>query len=209
MSVSVSVCNLEGKKVSDMSFEPCVSNVGVTSYSLAVRVLRNNSRSFNSSTKTRGEVAMSGKKPWKQKGTGRARASSAKSPLWRGGGVTFGPTSDRNPRLSLNKKVSKGVYGALFNQVSQASGISGVDWAGIGVSTGKAASFLKQQNLQQDRIVVFVSDLSSDFALSFRNLLGVQLCPYNEYNVVALSSQSWLFAQEDAVLFKEMVGKWL
>lgn len=81
----------------------------------AVRVSLANSRQGTSSTKTRGEVSGGGKKPWKQKGTGRARAGSTRSPIWRHGGITFGPRANRNWELKLNKKAKTK---ALFMSLS-------------------------------------------------------------------------------------------
>ena len=69
--------------------------------------LRANARKSIANTKTRGEVSGGGKKPWKQKGTGRARAGSSRSPIWVGGGITFGPTSERNFSVKINKKLKK------------------------------------------------------------------------------------------------------
>src|SRR5204862_1502835 len=81
----------------------------------AVRVQASNARKGLANTKTRGEVSGGGKKPWKQKGTGRARVGSIRSPIWRHGGITFGPTSDRNWELKMNKKAKTK---ALFMSLS-------------------------------------------------------------------------------------------
>lgn len=85
----------------------------------AVRVQQNNGRQGTSSTKTRGEVRGGGKKPWKQKGTGRARAGSTRSPIWRHGGVTFGPRANQNWELKMNKKAKSK---ALFMSLSDKAG---------------------------------------------------------------------------------------
>jgi large subunit ribosomal protein L4 len=83
----------------------------------AVRVQAANARKGLANTKRRSEVSGGGKKPWKQKGTGRARVGSIRSPLWRGGGITFGPTSDRNWGLKINKKAkSKALFMALSDK---------------------------------------------------------------------------------------------
>lgn len=69
-----------------------------------VWTILSNKRQAPAKSKKRGEVSGGGKKPWRQKGTGRARAGSTRSPIWRGGGITFGPTGDQNFNLSINKK---------------------------------------------------------------------------------------------------------
>jgi large subunit ribosomal protein L4 len=87
------IYNLEGKEVDTFNLNSSVFNGVVNSDAIyqAVNLYRANSRKGLASTKTRGEVSGGGKKPWKQKGTGRARVGSSRSPLWKHGGVTFGP----------------------------------------------------------------------------------------------------------------------
>lgn len=85
----------------------------------AVRMQMANSRQAIAHTKTRGEVRGGGKKPWKQKGTGNARAGSIRSPIWRHGGITFGPRSNRNYSLKMNQKQwRKALYMVLSDKAS-------------------------------------------------------------------------------------------
>lgn len=103
----VPVYNQEGQKVSEHQLSDAVFGVPVKPHVVAsvVEALRANSRRASAHTKHRGEVRGGGKKPWRQKGTGRARAGSIRSPLWRGGGVIFGPRNERNPSIKVNAKM--------------------------------------------------------------------------------------------------------
>jgi len=94
------------KKVKDLEINDSFFNLEVNDLlvSQVSDVLRSNLRKTISSTKTRSEVSGGGRKPWKQKGTGRARHGSNRSPIWVGGGITFGPNSERNFHKKINKK---------------------------------------------------------------------------------------------------------
>ncbi|MDP3899513.1 MAG: 50S ribosomal protein L4 [bacterium] len=105
----VKVYNLSGEVVSEHELNPAVFDVAVSEglvHQAAVTQMANNRQTL-AHTKDRSEVRGGGKKPWRQKGTGRARAGSSRSPIWKGGGVTFGPRSDRNYEKKMPDKMKK------------------------------------------------------------------------------------------------------
>jgi large subunit ribosomal protein L4 len=107
----------------------------------AVRIQQANARGGLANTKTRGEVSGGGKKPWKQKGTGRARVGSIRSPIWRHGGITFGPRSQRNWELKINKKAkTKALFMSLSDKAKDGKFIV-VD--GIKLDNAKTKDFVK------------------------------------------------------------------
>jgi large subunit ribosomal protein L4 len=105
----VKVYNIQGKEVGEVSLEQRIFGVVIKSQLVqqAVRTIMANRRVAIAHTKTKGEVRGGGKKPWKQKGTGRARHGSIRSPIWKGGGVTFGPRKDKNFSLKMNKSAKR------------------------------------------------------------------------------------------------------
>lgn len=108
-ALKVKIYNEEGNIVGEENLDPKIFGVIPNSSLLhqAVVAYQANTRVTLAHTKDRGEVAGGGKKPWRQKGTGRARHGSIRSPIWVGGGVTFGPTSDRNFKEKINKKMKR------------------------------------------------------------------------------------------------------
>ncbi|MFH0830854.1 MAG: 50S ribosomal protein L4 [Parcubacteria group bacterium] len=132
MKLTAPVFSMAGKKISTVELDSKVFGVSVTPELLrrAVVTQRANSRQVLAHTKTRAERRGGGRKPWKQKGTGRARHGSIRSPLWRKGGVTFGPRSNRNFSIKINRKERrKALLGALSltasrNQVVVLEGLS-------------------------------------------------------------------------------------
>ena len=120
----------------------------------AVTAIRNWMRAGTASTKGKGEVAGSNKKPWKQKGTGNARAGFRQSPVWRGGGVAHGP----KPRCydqKVNKKVMKLAFARAFSEKFKAGGVIVVDeFSFEAPKTKLMASFLKELGVDRTAIIV-------------------------------------------------------
>ena len=104
--VNVKVLNMAGEEVSKLSLDASVFAIEPHKQAMfnAVQVEQANQRQATAKTKVRHEVSGGGKKPWRQKGTGRARAGSSRSPVWVGGGTVFGPVGNQNFTLSQNKK---------------------------------------------------------------------------------------------------------
>jgi len=106
-TMKTSLYNLQGTAIGEVELDEKIFGVPEKPAVIHQVVIsqQRNSRQVLAHTKTKGEVRGGGKKPWKQKGTGRARAGSSRSPLWRGGGVTFGPLKERNFSAKVNKKM--------------------------------------------------------------------------------------------------------
>ena len=113
------VYNQNGEKIGQQKLAATVFDAKIVPHLIheAVVSMRSNARRSTAHTKTRGEIRGGGKKPWKQKGTGRARHGSIRSPLWRGGGITFGPRNDRNYFKKMNAQARKtAVLGVLSDK---------------------------------------------------------------------------------------------
>jgi large subunit ribosomal protein L4 len=139
------------------------------------------------STKTRSEVRGGGRKPWKQKGTGRARAGSNRSPLWKGGGVIFGPKPNSTV-LKLNKKERKlALQTLLYNKRNKILIIDGLEEALTDPKTKVLASILKKCRVQSDeKILLVVSKKTIPLKLSVRNMKNVELISASNLNTLSL-----------------------
>jgi len=139
------------------------------------------------STKTRSEVRGGGRKPWQQKGTGRARAGSNRSPLWKGGGVIFGP-KPKTTVLKLNKKERKlALQTLLYNKKSSILLVEDLEEQ---LTQPKTKEFLKickncQVSLDQ-KLLVIVSEKTMPLKLSIQNLKNVELIAANNLNTLSL-----------------------
>ena len=139
------------------------------------------------STKTRSEVRGGGRKPWKQKGTGRARAGSNRSPLWKGGGVIFGPKPNSTV-LKLNKKERKlALQTLLYNKRNKILIIDGLEEALTDPKTKIFANILKKCRIQSDeKILLVVSKKTIPLKLSVRNMKNVELISASNLNTLSL-----------------------
>lgn len=179
-------------------------------FAIWIRVLMQNWRQGTVGCKERSDVARTGKKPWKQKGTGRARAGTARSPLWRGGGVTFGPQA-RDKTLHLSKKRRKLVLANLLKAYVENSKVIMLDWELETAQPKTAAAFsaLKDAGLSDRKMVLFLPTNDQLTFASFVNIPLVRILFFDQANAFDLAkSDYWVFLKKDFNFFKEMVSKW-
>jgi len=153
---------------------------------LSIRYIRNALRRGTASTKKRGEVSGGGRKPWRQKGTGRARQGSIRSPLWKGGGVVFGP-KPRSFRISIPKKVKRlsllSSISAKLNE-NKLFIVNGIKYDKP--STKEAVKLLNKLNLTTSTLFVF-DDRNGEVLLSMRNIPKITPIHYrflNTYDIL-------------------------
>ncbi len=185
-----------------------IAGAGISIY---IRQLLQNWRQGTVGVKGRSEVSYSNRKPWKQKGTGRARAGSARSPLWRGGGIIFGP-QPRVRTLKASKKLRSGILNTLLHDFLEKGSIHALPWdfTGNAPKTSYAYNLLKEANLNDKKLLVFVSMNDVLAYSSFINIPNVHVVLFDEVNAFDLMNSShWVVLQKDISLFKEMVSKWL
>jgi large subunit ribosomal protein L4 len=184
--------------------------VAPETYAVCVRTLLQNWRQGTVACKGRSEVSFSNKKPWKQKGTGRARAGSARSPVWRKGGVVFGPQA-RTRVLAVPKSQKKLTCSGLLWDFLDNQRVMSLDWTSGDVpKTAYALDMLKKAGLENKKIVLFVSHFDLNTHASFNNISNVRMLLFDQPNVYHLShGDYWLFLKKDMDAFKKMVGTWL
>ena len=178
--MTVDVVNSQNQKVGSFEVRDEVFGGRVKTDLIWESVTRQNAseRRGTHATKTRAEVSGSGKKPWRQKGTGRARVGEIRNPLWRKGGTTFGP-QPRSYDYQLPKKVEKGALRAALAQKLRDGHVLVVDaLAANAVKTKAAAELLKGLGVNGKTLIVDVTP-DENFALSVRNIAGVKLVPSN------------------------------
>ncbi len=144
-----------------------------------------NARSANRAQKGRSDVAKSTRKPWGQKGTGRARAGMASSPLWRGGGKIFPNSPEENFSHKLNRKMYRAGIGAILSQLVRENRLSVVD--NFTVDTPKTKTLaLKLKSLGMDEVMIITDKVDENLYLSSRNLPHVMIVEVGHADPVSL-----------------------
>ncbi len=178
--MTVDVVNQQNEKVGSLDLSEDVFGGRVKVDLIHESVVHANAaaRRGTHATKTRGRVSGTGKKPWRQKGTGRARAGEARNPLWRKGGTVFGP-QPRNYAYRLPRKVERGALRAALTQKLRDGEVTVVDALAVAeIKTKVAANMLRQLGIEGKALLVDVYP-NDKLVLSVRNIKGVRVLPSN------------------------------
>ena len=199
-TVSVKVLNMAGEEVGKLSLSGAVFAVEPHKQAMfnAVQVEQANSRQATSKTKVRHEVSGGGKKPWRQKGTGRARAGSSRSPVWVGGGTVFGPVGNQNFTLSQNKKEHQL---ALRSALSLKTPKDLVVVNEIKFEGKKTKEFVKMLAALKSEVktLVVVSEIDENLFASVRNVSYAKVVTPDNVSVYDLLNADKLVMSEAAV----------
>jgi len=183
-----------------------------------VRLMNSNSRTPVANTKTRGEVRGGGKKPWKQKGTGRARHGSSRSPIWVGGGITHGPRADKNFSRKINKKArAKAFYTVLsrkwkdgeilFLDTMAMSAPKTKDAKAIVASLSKIKGYERLATKPANAAIIALDSKLDSVEKSFRNFGNISIEEFRNINPVSVLNHTYLIIANPSESLKALTAK--
>ncbi len=200
-SLTIDVLTLTGSKVADLNLNGEVFSIAPHTQTMfdAVQVALANARQSNAKTKTKGEVAGSGIKPWRQKGTGRARAGMKRSPLWVGGGISFGPTGQENHAIAQNKKQYRLAFRSALSEKFLEKKLVVVE--DLSFKTAKTKIALDAMKaLKVNGKVLLVGETSNEnVALAVRNLTKVNYVTRQQLSAVDVINADFVVIAKPAV----------
>lgn len=196
----VKLFNQDGSEAGNVALEDAVFGIEPNEHVIheVVVMQRAAKRQGTHAVKNRSEVRGGGRKPWRQKGTGRARQGSIRSPQWVGGGVVFGPTTERNYKYKLPKKVrSLALKSALSSKVQNDEMIVLTELNFEQPKTKQLVNVLEGLNVE-DKALIVTAEKQDNVVLSANNLQDVKVLTVNEVNVLDIISHDKLIMTKDA-----------
>lgn len=200
--MKLKVYTLTGKEKGDIDLNDAVFNIAVKpSVVHEVFVAQmNNTRESWADTKGRGDVRGGGKKPWAQKGTGRARHGSIRSPIWKGGGVTFGPKMERNYATKINKKTRRLATKMVLSDKAQSGALFVVENFSFAEAKTKAfAALIKALPAKQRTFLVLTPGKDAIVLKMTSNLEKIETMRAEDTNVMALLSKQAILTSVDGL----------
>ncbi len=153
----------------------------------------------------RGEVSGGGKKPWRQKGTGRARIGSIRAPHWRGGGVVFGPNGNENYKLNLSKKMRRGAIRQALSLANKSGQVQIAELSLKDIKTKDAVSALEKLKAT-GRILIVVPEYNEVVSKSVSNIPGVRVSSATHINVFDIMNADSIIIDPKAL---SLISEWL
>lgn len=199
----IKVYNLEGKEMEQIALPEEISGLKFNADLVhqAYLAYLANHRQVLAHAKDRGEVRGGGKKPWRQKGTGRARHGSSRSPIWIGGGVTFGPTKERNFSQKINKKMKKqAMLMVLASRVEENCLIIVSDLILNQAKTKETAKIIKAILPENKSALIVLAGVNENMTRSAKNLNHVKIVRADSLNIYDLLSNKYI------IMPKEVIG---
>lgn len=203
--MKVEIKNIKNEKIEELDIPESLFNV-VWNPDLVHQVLiaqQENARKNWAHTKDRGEVRGGGKKPWRQKGTGRARHGSIRSPLWIGGGVTFGPRNEKKYKQKVNKKAKKiAIFSVMSKKYADGEFVVIEDFndKNIGQKKTKSmASFINSFVNKKMSLMFIFSNKNKDFYKNVRNIKKTHYLSPKSLNVKDLLTPKKIFIEKTAI----------
>ena len=201
--------SLKGEKIKDVKLDDSVWGITPNDQVLYEAVVLNmaSKRQGSHSTKTRSEVSGGGRKPWRQKGTGNARQGSIRAPHWVGGGVIFGPTTNRNYTKKMNKKERRLALKSALTYKANEKAVMVIE--NFNVESIKTKDMLKTlEGLKlSGKLLIVTTELTENNILATRNLANIKLVLANEVNSYDVLDCDTLVITEDAIKYIEEVLK--
>jgi large subunit ribosomal protein L4 len=199
--------NQNADKVGTVELPDSVFNVPLNNdlvYQVAL-VQMSNKRKVLAHAKTRAEVKGGGRKPWRQKGTGRARHGSIRSPIWKGGGVTFGPTKNINFKKKVNKKMAKKALFIALSEKMRSGNLIIVDDIKLNeIKTKEVANILKLFNNKLEKrgsMLIITPSLQKELLRASKNIPKLGVSEIRNLNLLEVLSYKNLFILKDAINF--------
>ncbi|OGZ77655.1 MAG: 50S ribosomal protein L4 [Candidatus Staskawiczbacteria bacterium RIFCSPLOWO2_12_FULL_37_15] len=159
-----------------------------------------NKRQISAHTKNRGEVSGGGKKPWRQKGTGRARHGSIRSPLWRGGGITFGPRKDKVYEREIPKKMRRKALFMVLSQKAKEKNLIVLDKLEMAVpATKEMAKSLSKLPCKSQSLLIALPKYDKNAFLSARNIKKTGIFEARNLNILDLMTYKYLLLPKEAI----------
>ena len=205
----IALLNVKGEKIKDIKLSDEVFGIEPNNQTIYDAVVLKNAsmRQGTHSTKTRSEVSGGGRKPWRQKGTGNARQGSIRAPHFVGGGVVFGPTTNRNYTKKQNRKERRLALKSALTHKANAKEIIVVE--NFIVDTPKTKDFMKLLETLKisGKSLIVVKELTDNLILASRNLSDVKVIETHEINTYDVMNYTNLVMTEEAVKMLEEVLK--